>query len=74
MIFSHSLFGVWLTHKTSSQALEDDVIPIAEPMQTASGACVDRIVIAKGPSVTIPIHCELCHHPLSFVIVIRELM
>lgn len=38
-------------------AVEDDVIPLSTPITTASGNVVDRIVVAKGTQVTIPIAC-----------------
>ncbi|CAK5267572.1 unnamed protein product [Mycena citricolor] len=33
-------------------ALEDDVIPLSRPVQTASGAYVDKLPIAKGTHIT----------------------
>ncbi|KAH7907168.1 cytochrome P450 [Hygrophoropsis aurantiaca] len=35
-------------------AAEDDVIPLGEPIQTASGKLVDHISVAKGAMVSIP--------------------
>jgi cytochrome P450 len=33
----------------------DDVVPLAEPVRSASGNVVDRIVLPKGSIVTVPI-------------------
>jgi cytochrome P450 len=38
------------------QASEDDVIPLSTPIVTATGETTDRISIAKGTIVTVPIH------------------
>jgi cytochrome P450 len=35
--------------------VEDDVIPLSAPLQTADGRMVDRISIAAGQTVSIPI-------------------
>ncbi|KAH7907651.1 cytochrome P450 [Hygrophoropsis aurantiaca] len=35
-------------------AAEDDVIPLSEPVQTASGKLVDHISVAKGAMITVP--------------------
>ena len=38
---------------TLSQAIEDDVIPLSEPVHTKSGELVDRLTIAKDTLVTV---------------------
>ncbi|KZT22679.1 cytochrome P450 [Neolentinus lepideus HHB14362 ss-1] len=38
-------------------AVEDDVIPLSTPITTADGEAVDRILVAKGTQITIPIAC-----------------
>ncbi|KAH7921980.1 cytochrome P450 [Leucogyrophana mollusca] len=38
----------------SRLAADDDVIPLSEPIQTASGQVVDRISVAKGTLISIP--------------------
>lgn len=40
-------------HTTLPQAIEDDVIPISEPVRTKSGELVDSLTIAKGTLVAI---------------------
>ncbi|KAJ6562392.1 cytochrome P450 [Mycena capillaripes] len=42
---------------TTRQALVDDVVPVSEPIITASGETVDSIVIAKDIIVTVSIRC-----------------
>ena len=37
------------------QATEDDTIPLAHPVRDASGKFVDRIFVAKGTSVRVPV-------------------
>ena len=39
------------------QALDDDIIPLLRPVTTVSGETVDRLMVAKGTIVMIPIHC-----------------
>ena len=39
------------------QAIEDDVIPLSEPVCSKSGKLVDSVTIAKGTFVTISIEC-----------------
>ena len=39
------------------QALQDDLIPLAQPITTASGAIVNELEVTKGTAITIPIHC-----------------
>ncbi|KAJ7744174.1 cytochrome P450 [Mycena metata] len=41
--------------ETTRQAAVDDVIPVSEPITTASGEVVDSIVVPKGTIVTVPI-------------------
>ncbi|KAJ7465098.1 cytochrome P450 [Mycena latifolia] len=36
----------------SARALEDDILPLAEPVRTASGALIDRLPIRKGTVLT----------------------
>ncbi|KAJ6506413.1 cytochrome P450 [Mycena vitilis] len=43
--------------ETTRQAMVDDVIPVSEPITTASGEVVDNIVIAKDTIVTVSIRC-----------------
>ncbi|KAI6037481.1 cytochrome P450 [Pisolithus marmoratus] len=42
------------------QADEDDVIPLSEPVQTASGEVVDSIAIERGTVIGISISCVNC--------------
>ncbi|KAF8209168.1 cytochrome P450 [Mycena galopus ATCC 62051] len=41
--------------ETTREALVDDVLPLGDPITTASGNVVDRVVIPKGSIVTVPI-------------------
>ncbi|KAJ7039405.1 cytochrome P450 [Mycena alexandri] len=41
--------------ETTRQAAVDDIIPVSEPITTASGEVVDSIVVRKGTIVTVPI-------------------
>ncbi|KAJ7788000.1 cytochrome P450 [Mycena olivaceomarginata] len=41
--------------ETTREAMVDDVVPLAEPVRSASGNVVDRIVLRKGSIVTVPI-------------------
>ncbi|KAF7354627.1 Cytochrome P450 [Mycena sanguinolenta] len=43
--------------ETSRQAMVDDILPISEPITTASGEIVDSIPIPKGTVVTVSIRC-----------------
>ena len=40
---------------TRAKATEDDIIPLSQPIMTATGQTVTSIAIAKGSSVTAPI-------------------
>ncbi|KAJ6544319.1 cytochrome P450 [Mycena capillaripes] len=42
---------------TTRQAMVDDVIPVSEPITTASGEVVDSIAVAKDTLVTVSIRC-----------------
>ena len=37
-----------------AQAIEDDVIPLSEPVRTKSGKLVDSLTIAKDTLITVP--------------------
>ncbi|KAF7369255.1 Cytochrome P450 [Mycena venus] len=37
-------------------ALEDDILPLMEPIRTASGALIDKIPIRKGTVLTTSLH------------------
>ncbi|KAF7342549.1 Cytochrome P450 4F12 [Mycena sanguinolenta] len=41
--------------ETTREAMVDDVLPLAQPVTTALGTVVDRVVIPKGSIVTVPI-------------------
>ncbi|KAJ7499895.1 cytochrome P450 [Mycena latifolia] len=43
--------------QTIREAQVDDVIPLGEPITTASGEVVDSIAVPKGTIVTVSIHC-----------------
>lgn len=43
------------TEKLAAQAHEDDIIPLGSPMVSASGAPIERIHVARGGLVTVPI-------------------
>ena len=40
----------------TSKATNDDVIPLSKPIETLSGEVTDRIFVAKGTAVVVPIH------------------
>ena len=42
---------------TSLQAIEDDIIPLSEPVYTKSGDLVDRIAVTSGTQICIPTTC-----------------
>ncbi|KAJ7476855.1 cytochrome P450 [Mycena galericulata] len=42
---------------TTREAMVDDVLPVGEPITTASGEVVDTIAIAKGSIITVSIRC-----------------
>ncbi|KAJ7336934.1 cytochrome P450 [Mycena albidolilacea] len=42
---------------TTRQAMVDDVLPVSEPITTASGEVVDSIFVAKDTIVTVSIRC-----------------
>ncbi|KAJ7235293.1 cytochrome P450 [Mycena haematopus] len=42
---------------TTRQAMVDDILPVSEPITTASGEVVDSIPIPKGTLVTVSIRC-----------------
>ncbi|KAJ7683541.1 cytochrome P450 [Mycena rosella] len=43
--------------ETTREAIVDDVVPLGEPITTASGEVVDSIAVAKGSIVTVSIRC-----------------
>ncbi|KAJ6579630.1 cytochrome P450 [Mycena vulgaris] len=43
--------------QTTRQAMVDDILPIGEPITTASGDVVNSIAVAKGSLVTVSIRC-----------------
>ncbi|KAJ6541457.1 cytochrome P450 [Mycena capillaripes] len=43
--------------ETTRQAMVDDILPVSEPITTASGDVVDSIVVAKDTMVTVSIRC-----------------
>ncbi|KAJ7128396.1 cytochrome P450 [Mycena epipterygia] len=38
-------------------AAEDDILPLSAPIETASGATVDAVIVSKGTIVSLPIEC-----------------
>jgi hypothetical protein len=44
------------SHSFSTKASENDVLPLSKPLVAASGETVDKIALAKGTTVTVPIH------------------
>ncbi|KIO07014.1 hypothetical protein M404DRAFT_137856, partial [Pisolithus tinctorius Marx 270] len=46
-----------LNLKPPSQAAEDDVIPLSEPVVTHSGETVNSISVARGTRIGIPVSC-----------------
>ncbi|KZT22698.1 cytochrome P450 [Neolentinus lepideus HHB14362 ss-1] len=54
----HEILRLWPPlDETWRVAVEDDVIPLSTPITTADGEEVDRISVAKGTQITIPIAC-----------------
>ncbi|KAJ7775693.1 cytochrome P450 [Mycena maculata] len=43
--------------ETTRQAMVDDVLPVGEPITTASGEAVTNVAVAKGNIVTVSIRC-----------------
>jgi cytochrome P450 len=43
-------------HTHANQALEDDIIPLKNPIRTESGALMDKIHIRKGMILMVPLY------------------
>ena len=53
LVVSYRVYRSLTMDMTPSQAIEDDVIPLSEPVRTKSGELVDTLTIAKDTPVTV---------------------